>query len=32
VQAHDEAEALALLPKLAARRTVPIEIRNVAIP
>jgi len=32
VQAHDEADALALLPKFVARRTIPIEIRDVEIP
>jgi hypothetical protein len=32
VQAGDAAEALALLPKFVARRTVPIEIRDVEIP
>jgi hypothetical protein len=32
VQADDAAAALALLPKFVARRTVPIEIRDVEIP
>ena len=32
VQADDAAEALALLPRFVARRTVPIEIRDVEIP
>ena len=32
VQAEDAAAALALLPRFVARRTVPIEIRDVEIP
>ena len=32
VQADDAAGALALLPQFVARRTVPIEIRDVEIP
>ncbi len=32
VQADDAAAALALLPRFVARRTVPIEIRDVEIP
>jgi len=32
VQAEDPAAALALLPAFVARRTVPIEVRDVEIP
>ncbi len=32
VQADDRAAALALLPRYVARRTVPIEVRDVEIP
>jgi hypothetical protein len=32
VKAEDRAEALALLPRYVARRTVPIEVRDVEIP
>jgi hypothetical protein len=32
VQATDAAEALAMLPLFVARRTVPIEVREVEIP
>jgi hypothetical protein len=32
VQADDAASALALLPKFVARRTTPIEVREVEIP
>jgi hypothetical protein len=32
VQAQDAAGALAMLPRFVARRTVPIEVRDVEIP
>ena len=32
VQAEDAAAALAMLPRYVARRTVPIEVRDVEIP
>ena len=32
VQADNATEALALLPKFVARRTVPIEVRDIEIP
>jgi hypothetical protein len=32
VHAEDDAAALALLPRYVARRTVPIEVRDVEIP
>jgi hypothetical protein len=32
VRASDAASALALLPRFVARRTVPVEIRDVEIP